>query len=175
MGDENKQPWVSSFGQQPAVPDTERTVMVDPISQDAAVTPVPVARRNLGSTGTLAFSTVTGEPDTHTAHPESLLREQKRPLPARELDMQAMNQPVRRLASPQNNGDPTLQSLMRPDLLVHTVSDPRRFLSIERELSETSAANKFLEKRLTRLEKDSRIALALAVFSLLLAVIGFIL
>lgn len=176
MGDESKQPWVSNFGQQPAVPDTERTVMADPVSQDAAVTPMPVARRDLGSTGTLTFATVVaGEADIHTVHPESLLREQKRPEPARELDMQTLAQPVKRLVNPQNNGDPTLQSLMRPDLLVQTVSDPRRFLSIERELNETSAANKFLEKRLNRLEKDSRLALGLAAFAILLAVVGFLL
>lgn len=69
----------------------------------------------------------------------------------------------------------TLQSMIRPDLMNHGMSDPRRFLSIERELSESSAAVKFLEKRLNRIEKDSRIALALAGVAVLLAVLSFVL
>ena len=65
--------------------------------------------------------------------------------------------------------------MIRPDLMNHGMSDPRRFLSIERELSESSAAVKFLEKRLNRIEKDSRIALALAGVAVLLAVLSFVL
>jgi len=188
MGDDRKQPWVSHISQQSAVPDTERTAPFDPLSQDAGLTPVPQARRNMGAPGTLAFSTTAAvEPTTRSSpqqtqsstdsqhsHPESLEREHMRPAAARELDMQTQAQPVRRLISPQNSGEPTLQSMMRPDLMPHGVSDPRRFLSIERELSEDSAAIKFLEKRLNRLEKDSRVALALAGFALLLAIIAFI-
>jgi hypothetical protein len=189
MGDDRKQPWVSSTSQQSLAPDTERTVPLESVSQDAGLTPVPQGRRHIDSPGTRAFSAVvTGEPnagsspqpghqaqaDSQHSHPESLERKQQRPSPAREVDVKVEAQPLRRALPSPNSGEQTLQSMMRPDLVTHGVSDARRFLSIERELSEDSAAIKFLEKRLHRLEKDSRVALALAVFALLLAAVAFI-
>ena len=98
--------------------------------------------------------------------------------PARELDLHAPAQPLESTPSiPVQEGthNTTLQSMIRPDLMSHGLSDPRRFLSIERELSESSAAVKFLEKRLNRIEKDSRVALALAGLALLLAVVSYVL
>ena len=102
-----------------------------------------------------------------------------RPAPAaRELDLHA---PAAALgsaqAAPAQEGGhhTTLQSMIRPDLMNHGLSDPRRFLSIERELSENSAATRFLEKRLNRAEKDSRVALALAGVALLLAALSYVL
>ena len=98
----------------------------------------------------------------------------RRPAPAQEIDPK--NPPVQlRSGEPQREGsenNTTLQSMMRPDLLGYPIYDPRRFASIERELSEASAALRFLEKRLNRLEKDSRIALFLAGFALLVAALS---
>jgi len=196
MGNDRNQPWVSGLGQPAAAPDTERTAPFDAASQEAGLTPVPQARRNIGPTGTLAFSAViVSDPtksfsaeeseapalaslhtqtETSRSHPESQEREQQRPLAAQELDMQALPHLVRHVVNPQATGETTLQSMMRPDLMPQGASDQRRFLSIERELSEDSAAIKFLEKRLNRLEKDSRIALAVAAFALLLTVVALL-
>jgi hypothetical protein len=98
-----------------------------------------------------------------------------RPAPARELAA-PKNAAEKNAQKPDEEGShTTMQSMIRPDLMAHGIADPRRFLSIERELSELSAAIKFLEKRLHRGEKDSRIALALAGLAVLLAVLGYLL
>lgn len=100
------------------------------------------------------------------------------PAPARELDVRTLAEPLRfdqSVPAQEGGHHTTLQSMIRPDLLNHGMSDPRRFLSIERELSENSAATRFLEKRLNRAEKDSRVALALAGLALLLAVLSYVL
>jgi hypothetical protein len=102
--------------------------------------------------------------------------QQTRPAPARELDLQQGQGSSGSEATNDKEGDgnTTLQSMMRPEMMAHVFADPRRFLSIERELSEAGAAIKFLEKRLVRAEKDNRIALAVAALGVLLAVLSFI-
>ncbi len=125
------------------------------------------------------FSEVVGRAKTpeneSSLEPEE--RPKGRPAPARELTASKvpLYQAKTNLPAPEEGSHTTLQSMIRPDLMAHGVADPRRFLSIERELSETSAAIKFLEKRLNRAEKDSRIALAVAGLAVLLAVLAYLL
>lgn len=63
----------------------------------------------------------------------------------------------------------TMQSVMRPELTSTGAPHSRRFLSIERELEQSTAAIKFLKKEQVRLQKGLRTAWVLAGVALLTA------
>lgn len=174
MGDQGEHS-VNTTRDPSAPAETERTPESDPLAEPAVPTPAPHAQRELGSTGTLAFSAVVGRAPEAQDGPA-------RPEPARGLDAaqmavfgQAPPAPAQRFVARADTTNTTLQSMIRPDLMAHGLSDPRRFLSIERELSEASASIRFLEKRLNRLERDGRFVLALAAVAVLFAALGFLL
>jgi hypothetical protein len=63
----------------------------------------------------------------------------------------------------------TMQSVMRPELATTGAPHSRRFLSIEREIEQSTAAIKFLKKEQIRLQKGLRLAWIVAGLALLVA------
>jgi len=63
---------------------------------------------------------------------------------------------------PSGGNNTTLQSMTRPDVTGDGVTNVRRFLSIERELEETAASTKLLEKRVKALETQLKLTFLLA-------------
>lgn len=74
--------------------------------------------------------------------------------------------------APTGHSSTTLQSMMKPDASSSGVPHTRRFLRIENDLDQTTATVRLLEKRLSGVQKEARVALFVALLALLIAALA---
>ncbi len=74
--------------------------------------------------------------------------------------------------SEEQNSHTTMQSMKRPDVKMSGVPHSRRFLSIENDVDQISAALRLTEKGLISAQKEARIAWILATVALIFAALA---